>query len=75
MLHCRLCTSSRLVNPCLCSVLTYCHSKEDADSIFVDGDNRIQILETMGWLQHADKEQGAAFIVRDLPVFRPQHPY
>ncbi|TFY58029.1 hypothetical protein EVJ58_g6671 [Rhodofomes roseus] len=36
--------------------------KDDADAIFIDVDNRIQVLETMALLPRADKEQCAAFI-------------
>ncbi|PSS08906.1 hypothetical protein PHLCEN_2v3396 [Hermanssonia centrifuga] len=36
--------------------------KEDADAIYVDDDTRIQIVDTMGWLPRADKEQCGAFI-------------
>ncbi|KAF7795833.1 hypothetical protein EIP86_007000 [Pleurotus ostreatoroseus] len=34
----------------------------NANYIFVDGDTRIQILDTMSWLPSADKEQCGAFI-------------
>ena len=37
---------------------------DDTDAICIDNDTRIQILETMSDLPHADKEQRAAFIVR-----------
>ena len=45
--------------------LIHCHpgSKDDADAIFIDVDSRVQVLETMMLLPHADKEQCAAFIV------------
>ncbi|GJE95303.1 glycosyl transferase family group 2-domain-containing protein [Phanerochaete sordida] len=36
--------------------------KDDGDSIFVDDDTRIQVLDTMSWLPRADKEQCGAFI-------------
>jgi hypothetical protein len=34
----------------------------DATSLYVDSVTRIQILESMQWLPHADKDQSAAFI-------------
>jgi hypothetical protein len=39
-------------------------SGPEEKSIYVDANTRIQILETMMMLPHADKEQSAAFIVR-----------
>ena len=51
-----------------CCFLTHAHRKDDADAIYVDNDLRIQILDTMGWLPRADKEQCGAFIVS------PSHP-
>ncbi|KIP04001.1 hypothetical protein PHLGIDRAFT_94051 [Phlebiopsis gigantea 11061_1 CR5-6] len=36
--------------------------KDDEDAIFLDGDTRIQILDSMTWLPRADKEQCGAFI-------------
>ncbi|KZT65726.1 hypothetical protein DAEQUDRAFT_731159 [Daedalea quercina L-15889] len=36
--------------------------KDDADAIFIDVDSRVQVLDTMMRLPHADKEQCAAFI-------------
>ncbi|EPS96750.1 hypothetical protein FOMPIDRAFT_1052989 [Fomitopsis schrenkii] len=36
--------------------------KDDADAIFIDVDSRVQVLDTMMHLPHADKEQCAAFI-------------
>ncbi|THH31668.1 hypothetical protein EUX98_g2509 [Antrodiella citrinella] len=41
--------------------------KESADAIYIDKDTRIQILDSMSWLPHADKEQCGAFI-RDESV-------
>ncbi|TCD67730.1 hypothetical protein EIP91_012031 [Steccherinum ochraceum] len=41
--------------------------KDNADAIYIDQDTRIQILESMSWLPHADKEQCGAFI-RDESV-------
>jgi len=38
-------------------------SQEDAPSIEIESDTRIQILESMDLLPDADKEQCAAFIV------------
>ncbi|EIM84964.1 uncharacterized protein STEHIDRAFT_140454 [Stereum hirsutum FP-91666 SS1] len=35
---------------------------EDADAIYIDGDTRIQILDSMAYLPRADKEQCGAFI-------------
>lgn len=37
-------------------------------AIYVDGDTRIQILDTMLDLPRADKEQCGAFIVRPVPI-------
>ncbi|KAI0728334.1 glycosyl transferase family group 2-domain-containing protein [Fomitopsis betulina] len=36
--------------------------KDTADAIFIDVDSRVQVLDTMMHLPHADKEQCAAFI-------------
>lgn len=42
---------------------SFLSSKLDEDAIYIDKDTRIQILDTMSWLPHADKEQCGAFIV------------
>lgn len=48
---------------CERSLIATIYRAEDADSIYVDHDTRIQILDTMSWLPHADREQCGAFIV------------
>lgn len=39
-------------------------STDESDAIFVDADTRIQVLDTMSHLAAAEKEQCAAFLVR-----------
>ena len=34
----------------------------DVYTVYVDGNTKIQVLDNMGWLPQADREQGAAFI-------------
>ena len=41
-------------------------SGPDEKSIYIDANTRIQVLDTMLLLPHAEKEQRAAFIVRVL---------
>lgn len=53
--------------------LSFLHSAEDASAIHVDADTRIQVLDSVGDLPNADKEQCGAFLVsRTLQFLRHQ---
>jgi len=41
----------------------------DSNFIYIDLNTRIQILDNVGYLAKADKEQCAAFIVRHVLIF------
>lgn len=46
----------------------YNHSGPDDESIYIDQNTRIQIIDTMDLLPHAEKDQCGAFIVRSCSV-------
>src|SRR5688572_22352986 len=54
--------------------LPYRDSPQDANSIYVDAETRIQVLDTMLLLPRADKEQCAAFIVGLVVAFHCYFP-
>jgi hypothetical protein len=55
--------------------LTRKTSNDEATSIMIDVDTRIQVLETMSHLAHADREQCAAFVVRTEVILSHLQPH
>jgi hypothetical protein len=48
-------------------ILFYVYRTAEEKSVYVDANTRIQVIDTMLLLPHADREQNAAFIVCRRP--------